>query len=112
MVGEKRPKGCEKCDCLHYPWSSQCNRCCFHLEGVVVRSSKDASSLTVRESSGMEKTVQYDRSTKWVSQEHGSKTVNDIDAKQLKDDDRVLIQGTYDDNGGLHGALIAKRPSK
>ena len=50
-------------------------------EGHVVRSNKDQSSLTVRKvGSADEKTVMYDSSTRWVSQEHGSKKVNDIDA--------------------------------
>jgi len=43
-------------------------------EGIVIRVSKDQSTLTVRDvASSHEKTVQYDGSTRWVSQEHGSK---------------------------------------
>ena len=50
-------------------------------EGRVERSSKEQSTLTVRKAgANIEKTCAYDGSTKWVSQEHGSKTVNDIDA--------------------------------
>jgi hypothetical protein len=50
-------------------------------EGHIVRSSKDQSSLTVRKVGLMvEKIVKYDNSTRWVSQEHGSKKVNDISA--------------------------------
>lgn len=80
------------------------------VEGKVVRSSKDKSTLTVRVSSGAEKTVQYDGSTKWVSQEHGSKTVNDIDASQVKDGDRVICRGTWDEKGvALHATSINKR---
>ena len=46
-------------------------------EGVIIRSSKDKSTLTVRKvGSAIEKTVVYDSSTKWVSQEHGSETIN------------------------------------
>src|SRR5246127_2929663 len=52
-------------------------------EGIVIRVSKDKSTLTVRNvNSAQERTVQFDGSTKWVSQEHGSKTVNDIDSTQ------------------------------
>ena len=79
-------------------------------EGHVIRSSKDKSTLTVRKvGSGLEKTVQYDSSTRWVSQEHGSKKVNDIDASQVKDGDRVICTGTWDQDGVLHATLISKR---
>jgi hypothetical protein len=81
-------------------------------EGVVIRSDPDKSTLTVRKvGSALEKTVAYDSSTKWVSQEHGSKKVNDIDASQVKDDDRVICKGTYDKDGVLHATLISKRLS-
>ena len=81
-------------------------------EGVVIRSSADKSTLTVRRvGSALEKTVAYDSSTRWVSQEHGSKKVNDIDASQVKDDDRVICKGTYDKGGVLHATLISKRLS-
>jgi len=81
-------------------------------EGRVVRSSPDKSMLTVRKvGSSVEKTVQYDSSTKWVSQAHGSKTVNDIDATQVKDGDRVICRGTYDEKGVLQATLISKRLS-
>jgi len=79
-------------------------------EGIVTRVSKDKSSLTVRKvGSSQERTVQYDSSTKWVSQEHGSKKVNDIDADQVKDGDRIITTGTWDKNGVLHATLISKR---
>ena len=79
-------------------------------EGIVVRSSKDESTLTVRKvGSSLEKTVRYDSSTKWVSQEHGRKKVNDIDSSQVKDGDRVITTGTWDKNGVLHATLISKR---
>jgi Domain of unknown function (DUF5666) len=79
-------------------------------EGVVVRSSKDNSTLTVRKSgSSQEKTIQYDNSTQWVSQEHGSKKVNNIDASQVKDGDRVIVRGTEDKPGRIQATLISKR---
>ena len=44
-------------------------------DGTVIRSNPDKSTLTVRKlGSPAEMTVQYDASTKWVSQEHGGKT--------------------------------------
>jgi hypothetical protein len=79
-------------------------------DGIVTKTSKDQSTLTVRKvGSSLEKTVQYDSSTKWVSQEHGSKKVNDIDASQVKDGDRVITTGTWDKDGVLHATLISKR---
>ena len=80
-------------------------------EGSVVRSSPDKSTLTVRKSgSNLERTVHYDSSTRWVSQEHGSKKVNDIDASEVKDGDRVIVKGTWD-KVELHATLISKRLS-
>ena len=82
-------------------------------EGMVVRSNPEKSQLTVRaRGSNTEKTVQYDSSTKWTSQEHGSKQVNQIDAGQVKDDDRVICLGTMDKDGTLHASLISKRLTK
>jgi Domain of unknown function (DUF5666) len=82
-------------------------------EGMVTRVSKDQSTLTVRDvGSSQEKTVQYDSSTKWVSQEHGSKKVNDIDSSQVKENDRVITEGTWDKDGVLHATLISKRLTK
>ncbi|PYV97599.1 MAG: hypothetical protein DMG89_13790 [Acidobacteria bacterium] len=70
-------------------------------EGEVVRGSPDKSTLTVRKSgSNLERTVHYDSSTKWVSQEHGSN----------KDGDRVIVRGTWDKDE-LHATLISKRLS-
>jgi hypothetical protein len=79
-------------------------------EGVVTRSNKDNSTLTVRSrDTNVEKTVRYDSSTQWTSQEHHSKTVNNIDASQVKDDDRVICLGTWDKDGILHATSISKR---
>jgi|ERR1700746_3160551 starvation-inducible outer membrane lipoprotein len=80
-------------------------------EGNVIRSDPDQSTLTVRKvSSNAEMTIHYDKSTRWVSQEHGSKKVNDIDPTQVKDGDRVIVKGTYEKHV-LHAALISKRLS-
>ena len=79
-------------------------------EGVVVRSNKDKKTLTVRHrGTNVEKEVMYDESTRWVSQEHGSKKVNDIDASQVGDNDRIICLGSYDKSGRLHATMISKR---
>jgi hypothetical protein len=81
--------------------------------GTIIRSSPANSTLTVRNRNGVEMTVQYDSSTRWVSQEHGSKKVNDIDAGQVKDGDRVICKGTWEKkNGVFHATLISKRLSR
>jgi hypothetical protein len=81
-------------------------------EGNVVRTSPDKSMLTVRKVGATdERMVTYDSSTKWVSQAHGSKKVNDIDASQVKDGDRVICEGTWDKDSVLHATLISKRLS-
>jgi hypothetical protein len=80
------------------------------VEGIVTRSNKDKSTLVVRNrGTNIERTVQYDSSTQWTSQEHHSKTVNNIDASQVKDDDRVICLGTFDKDGILHATSISKR---
>ena len=78
-------------------------------EGTVIRSNPDKSTLTVRDRKGVEMIVQYDSSTQWVSQEHGSKKVNNIDASQVKDNDRVICKGTREKDGTFHATLISKR---
>ena len=66
-------------------------------EGIVIRSNPDKSTLTVRKvGSSDERTIHYDSATRWVSQEHGSKKVNDIDPTQVKDNDRVIVRGIWD----------------
>ncbi len=78
-------------------------------EGMVQVINKDASSMTVRKmNSTQEKTIYFDNSTKWVSQEHGSKKVNPIDSSAVKDGDRVICEGT-EENGKFHATLISKR---
>jgi hypothetical protein len=81
-------------------------------EGNIIRSSKENSTLTVRKAGSTdERTVQYDSSTRWVSQYHGDTKVNDIDPSQVKDGDRVICTGTWDKSGVLHATLISKRLS-
>lgn len=79
-------------------------------EGIVTRSDTSKKTLTVRQrSSNLEKYVMYDDSTRWTSQEHGSKKVTDIDPSQVSDNDRVICLGSYDKKGVLHATLISKR---
>ena len=82
-------------------------------EGVVARSNPDKSTITVRRSGSgnAEMNVEYDSSTKWVSQFHGDKKVNDIDSSQVKDGDTVICKGTWEKGGVLHATLISKRLS-
>jgi hypothetical protein len=82
------------------------------VEGQVVRSNKDKSTLTVRvRETESEKTVYYDASTKWTSQYHGDKKVNTIDASDVKDGDQVICLGSYDDKKEFHATMISKRLS-
>jgi hypothetical protein len=81
-------------------------------EGRIVNANKADSSLTVRKvGSSLEKTIKYDASTKWVSQYHADKKVNDITPDDVKDQDYVICTGTWEDAGSLHATLISKRLS-
>lgn len=82
-------------------------------EGIVARSNKNKSTLVVRaKASNDEKDIHYDSSTRFTSQEHHSKKVNDIDASQVNDGDRVICLGYYDEKGEFRAALISKRLSQ
>jgi hypothetical protein len=82
------------------------------FEGRVERSSKEQSSLTIRQTGGtVEKTCVFDSSTKWVSQYHADKKVNDIDASQVKDGDYVICKGSQGKGSVIHATLISKRLS-
>jgi hypothetical protein len=79
-------------------------------EGVITRSNKDKNMFVVRKIGGsVEKTIYYDNSTHFVSQEHGSKKVNEIDASQIKDGDRVIVKGTDTGPGKMQAKLVSKR---
>jgi len=82
------------------------------VEGRVVRSNKDNSTLTVRvHSSNIEKIVHYDSSTTWTSKYHADKKVNTIDASEVKDGDYVICLGSYDDKSEFHATMVSKRLS-
>jgi len=81
-------------------------------EGRVERTSKEQSSLTVRQAgASVEKACVFDSSTKWVSQYHHDKKVNDIDASQVKEGDYVICRGTEEKGGEIHATVISKRLS-
>jgi len=80
-------------------------------EGTIIRSNPDTSTLTVRNAEGAEMAIQYDSSTRWVSQWHGSDKVENIDASKVAEHDRVICKGTWDKDGVLHATLISKRLS-
>jgi hypothetical protein len=82
------------------------------VEGRVARSNPDKSTLTVHvRATESEVIVHYGASTKWVSQYHGEKKVNTIDASQVKDGDQVICLGSYDDKKEFQAATISKRLS-
>jgi hypothetical protein len=81
-------------------------------EGRVEMINKEQSSLTVRKAGGAEeKTCVFDSSTKWVSQYHADKKINDIDASQVKERDYVICKGTPGKGRVIHATLISKRLS-
>ena len=81
-------------------------------EGRVVLIDKAGSTLKVRKVGGsLEKTCAYDSSTKWVSQYHADKKINDIDPGQVKEEDYVICKGTAEKAGVVHATLISKRLS-
>ncbi len=76
--------------------------------GIISRSDKEASTLTVRKSGGtLEKVIYYDSSTKWTTQE--KKQVKAIDPSEFKDGDRVICLGKYDEKGKFTATRIDKR---
>ena len=82
-------------------------------EGIVVRSSMDKSTLTVRKpGTAQERSVAYDSSTQFTAQEHGSKKAMEVDPSNIKDGDRIIAVGTWDKDGVLHAKIISKRLTK
>ncbi len=79
--------------------------------GMIVRSDKDASTLTVRRrGTTLEKIVHYDSSTKWTTQE--GKEVKPIEMSEVKDGERVICLGSYDEKGEFHATRIDLRKAK
>ena len=76
--------------------------------GTIVRSDKDAGTLTVRKDGGTaEKIIHYGSETKWTKQEKGK--VESIDPSQVKDGDRVICVGSYDEKSQFHADRIDLR---
>ena len=73
--------------------------------GMIIRSNKDDSTFTVRRQN-IEKTVQYDSSTKWT---HLNKPA---EMSEFKDGTDVICLGTYDEKGVLHASRIDLRRSQ
>jgi hypothetical protein len=83
-----------------------------HWEGNVIRISTSNSTLDVRAVSGStEKTIHFDSATSWNSQYHGDKKVNQITASDVKEGDRVICVGTYNDKKEFVATTISKRLS-
>lgn len=43
-----------------------------HWSGAIVRTDKDAATITVKRKTGMEKIIYYDSSTKWTTKGGGT----------------------------------------
>jgi len=73
--------------------------------GTIIRSNKDASTLTVGRGN-IEKTVVWNSDTKWTE---GSKPA---EMSAFKDGSRVICLGHYDDKGRLVATRIDLRPPR
>jgi len=81
-------------------------------EGTVIRIDSDKSIIDVKQVTGsVEKRIHYDSATKFTSQYHGDKTINKIEASDVKEGDRVICLGTYDDKKEFQATTISKRLS-
>ena len=67
--------------------------------GTIVRSDKNASTLTVRKGN-IDKTVHYDNSTKLT------KRNQDATMDEIKDGEKVTVLGKYDDDGAVQATHI------
>ncbi len=83
------------------------------VEGRIAYSDREKSTITIRTVGGTEArtVVHYDSSTRWISQYHGDKNVNNIDSSQVKDGDYVICVGSKNGNGEFHATTISKRLS-
>jgi len=74
------------------------------VEGMVTRSNKDNSTLTVRNrDTNVEKIVHYDSSTQWTKQGKPGKQ------DDVKQGSFVILVGHVDDSGVLHATRIDLR---
>ncbi len=70
--------------------------------GTIVRSNDKVSTLTVRKGH-IEKIVHFESSTRWTE---GTK---DIDRSEIKDGDRVICLGKFNEKGELIATRVDKR---
>ncbi len=73
--------------------------------GIIIRSNKDASTLTVGKGN-IEKTVVWNSDTKWTE---GAKSA---EMSAFKDGSRVICMGHYDEKGRLVATRIDLRPPR
>jgi len=71
--------------------------------GTIVRSNKEAGTLTVAKGN-VEKTVVHSSNTKWT------KGTGSADMSEFKDGSRVICLGHYDEKGRLVADRIDLRP--
>lgn len=80
-------------------------------EGTVVRINTD-NTMDVRQVGGnLEKKIHFNSETAWNSQYHGSTTVNKIEPSDVKEGDRVICLGAYNDKTEFYATTISKRLS-
>ena len=70
--------------------------------GIIIRSDKDASTLTVRKGT-IDRTVHYDSSTKWTKRKQAAAM------DEFKDGADVIALGKFDHNGVLQATRIDLR---
>lgn len=71
------------------------------VSGTIIRSSKEKSTLTVRQNrSNIERTVVYSAQTKWT------KGSTPEDMKEFKDGSRVICLGKLNEKGELNAVRI------
>jgi len=72
--------------------------------GIIVRSDKDNSTITVRQRGGnLERTIHYTSATKWTKQNEPA------DASEFKDGARVICVGSYDEKKNFVATRIDLR---
>jgi hypothetical protein len=81
----------------------------FRWDGRVVRINADQSTLDARKGH-ITRTVHYDSSTQWTKTNNG-KVVN-IDPKEVKEGERVICLGKYNDKKEFWATRIDLRAPK
>jgi len=73
--------------------------------GAILRTDKDAFTLTVRRKGGMEKVIHYSSSTAWTKKGGGT-----VDLGVLKEGDRVVCLGKYEGDKFVATEIIVQTP--